>query len=447
MKQYTLTILLIFTVTFAHAQWECPSKLAANLDPVFNSPVLLGSEFQLSSGVLDGNSINTAMAFAGIDYSTVKHSLYAEGGFKAWWKYDFNQEVLFDQYRFGLRELFYQYNGDLSRFTVGLQSSTLDDHYLLNERTAGINYILDLGTWKLNLYGGTVTKDFARNGIFCTTGFIYDLPTGQRQILLGNNFGDKNLAGLTLSFLPGKEKKQKTEPLESGDDEFETFDNEFETSDEFGNESDEFESTDDEFGSFSEAEPFATVKKDRVVIEDLGIAAYTEFGDWIPNTFFHSGLFATVKFPGEFYLKTEALLQLENSNKGIIYLAELEKTFRLKSGSRLALNAAYYSFSEIDENAMVLNSYSNILAGEVLRLDAINMPLYLLGAKLNFPAQKIHLKFQHVGQTSSGDLKELDFEIGKHFNRLQVNAKGGMVNGGELEEKAFLARLEARFYF
>ena len=92
-------------------------------------------------------------------------------------------------------------------FTLGLQSSTFDDHYLLNERIAGANLKLDLGKWKLNAYGGSVTKDFARNGIFCTTGFIYDLSTGQESALLGNSLGDKNMAGFSFTFYPGKDKK------------------------------------------------------------------------------------------------------------------------------------------------------------------------------------------------------------------------------------------------
>lgn len=432
MKQTFLFTLLYLLFLNVNAQWECPSKLAASLDPVFNSPLLVGSEFQLSTGILDGNLINTAMAFAGLDYSTNNHSLYIEGGFKAWAKYDFDQDILFDQYRFGLRELFYQYNGNITDFTLGMQTSTLDDHYLLNERIAGANLNFDFGKWKLNMYGGSVTKDFARNGIFCTTGFIYDLPTGQEQVLLGNNLGDKNLAALTFTFFPQKENKRKTLMTESDADEFEAFD--------------DFEST-DEFGTFEETTTDSPSAQPKITIENIGFAAYSEFGDWITNTFYHTGLFASIKLPGEIYFNPEALFQIESSNKGIIYLAELEKSFSLKNGNRLSLNAAYYGFSEIDENAMVLNSYSNILAGEVIRLDAVNMPLYLLGAKVTFPSSKFHLKLQHAGQTGSGNLKEFDFEIGKQFKRFQLNAKGGMLEGGELTDKALLGRLEARFNF
>ncbi|MDX8340642.1 hypothetical protein SLH46_15700 [Draconibacterium sp. IB214405] len=432
MKRTCLFLLLCTLFLNVKAQWECPSKLAANLDPVFNSPLLLGSEFQLSTGILDGSSINTAMAFAGLDYSTKNHSFYIEGGFKAWGKYDFDQEVLFDQYRFGLRELFYQYSGNVSSFSLGLQTSTLDDHYLLNERIAGANFKLDLGKWKLNVYGGSVTKDFARNGIFCTTGFIYDLSTGQDQVLLGNNLGDKNLAAFTFSFFPQKERKGKAVTTESDTDGIEVFD--------------EFEST-DEFGTFEETTSESPSKNPKISLENFGLVAYSEFGDWITNTFYHAGLFASIKLPGEIYFNPEALFQIENSNKGIIYLVKLEKSFSLKNGNRLSLNAAYYGFSEIDENAMVLNSYSNILAGEVIRLDAVNMPLYLVGAKLTLPSNKIHVKLQHAGQAGSGDLKEVDLEIGKQFKRFQLNAKGGIINGGDLTEKALLGRLEARFYF
>uniref|UniRef100_UPI0032171A9A hypothetical protein n=1 Tax=uncultured Draconibacterium sp. TaxID=1573823 RepID=UPI0032171A9A len=446
MTKSLLTIFVLLNAFIVRAQWECPSKLAAHLDPAFGSPVLIGFETELSSGILDGNSINTAMGFLGMDFSTQNHSLYFEGGVKAWWKYDFEKDILFDQYRLGLREMFYQYRGELSNFTFGLQTSTFDDHYLLNERVAGASYKLDMGRWKFNAYGGTVTKDFARNGIFCTTGFIYDLPTGQEQVLLGNRLGDKNLGGFTLTFFPGKDKKSKKQATPAKADEFETFEE-----DEFTDAADEFDSVEeDEFSSF-EMSPKQNKKvrsSSGFGIEKAGFAAYSEFGDWIDNTFYLTGLFASVKLPGDIYFNPEALFQAEASNKGIIYLAKLEKSVTLKSGNRLSFAGAYYGFSEIDKNAMVLNSYSNILAGEVLRLDAANMPFYLLNAKLNFPSAKFHLKLQNAGQLHSGNLNEWDIEIGKKFKeRLHLNVKAGIIDGGDLDEKAFLGRLVARFYF
>lgn len=450
MTKSLFTILLIIAALAAKAQWECPSKLAAHLDPIFQSSVLVGFESQLSTGVLDGNLINSAMSFMGVDYTTQKHSFYFEGGIKAWWKYDLNEEVLFDQYRLGLREMFYQYRGELSHFTLGLQTSTFDDHYLLNERVAGANYKLDLGRWKFNAYGGSVTKDFARNGIFCTTGFIYDLPTGQNQVLLGNSFGDKNLGGFTFTFFPGKNKKTKTQISELNEDKFEIFEE-----DEFAQATDKFESSNefesfenDEFGELQNSTTQKTKVATGVGLEKIGFAGYSEFGNWIDNNFYQSGIFASIKLPGEIYFNSEALIQIEESNKGVIFLAKLEKAFTLRNGNRLSLSGAYYGFSEIDENAMVLNSYSNILAGEVLRLDAANMPFYLLSAKLNIPSTKFHVKLQNAGQINSDNLNEWDLEIGKKFkDRLHINLKGGIIDGGDLDEKAMLGRLEARFYF
>lgn len=441
MKYRLLSILLFFTSVQGFAQWECPSHLAAHLDPIGDSQFLFGAEAQLSTGLLDGNSINTAMGFIGFDYSTTQHSLYFEGGIKNWWKYDFDEEILFDNHRFGLREVFYQFRGDINGLTIGLQSSSFDDHYLLNERIAGLNWKMDFGKWKLNTYAGSVTKDFARNGIFCTTGFIYDLPTGQDQIILGNSLGDKNLAGFTFTYFPDKKSKSIASDSDSDVDEFEVFeDDEFESTD-------EFESFDND--EFERMEPNQAKKSiSGFGIDRIGFAAYSEFGDWINNTFYHTGLFASVRLPGDFYLNPEALFQIENNNKGIIYLLELEKTFNINNGARLSLNAGYYGFSEIDKNAMVLNSYSNILAGEVLRLDAVNMPFYLAGLKYSIPSAKLSFKLQNAGQLNGGDLNEWDFEVSKRFkDKLHLNLKGGVIDGGDLEEKAFLGRIEARFYF
>ncbi len=447
-----LTSIITLVLGFnAWSQWECPSKLAAHLDPIGKSQFLIGGELQLSTGILDGNSINTAMFFAGVDYSLKNHSVYFEGGLKNWMKYDFENEQLFNQRRPGLRELFYQYRSSFGNFTMGLQSSTFDDHYLLNERIAGLNYRLEMGRWKFNAYAGSVTKDFARNGIFCTTGFIYDLPTGQNTSLLGNKLGEKNLLGYTLTYFPNREKKSKTS--KTGEDEFQTFDdNEFETvsDDEFESQTeDEFEIVEnDEFQEFEiDAEIKEKATNNFLKVEKIGIVAYNEFGKWIYSPLYYTGLFASFKLPGNIYLNPEVLIQLEEYNAGLIYLLKLDKSFSLKNGHRLSLNAAWYSFYEIDENAIVLNSYSNILAGEVLRLDAANMPFYLLGMKYNIPSTKFHVKIQNAGQLNENDLNEWDLEIGRKFkNRLHINMKAGIIQGGELENKTFLARLETRFY-
>jgi len=434
MRRSLLLIVLLTGTLVSKAQWECPSKLAAYLDPVAQSHLLWGTESQLSTGVLDGNSINTAMLFTGLDYSWNKHSFYFEGGFKAWWKYDFDEEVLFDQYRFGLREFFYQYTNKLSTVTFGLQSAAFDDYYLMNERIVGANYKLDLGKWKLNAYSGTVTKNFARNGIFCTTGFIYDLSTGQESVVLGNSLGDKNMGGFTFSFFPGKENRSQKKPG-SG--------NEFENVT-----SDEFQTSNDEFAEFSMAVSSKSNKTTSFSIEQVGLAGYSEFGGWIDNTFYQTGIFASIKLPGNIYFNPEALFQIETSNKGIIYLASLEKSFSLNGGKRLSLDASYYAFSAIDDEAVVLNSYSNIFAGEVLRLDAVNMPFYLFSAKFNVPAPRFHIKLQNACQLNTGNLNEWDMEIGKSFfKQLYINAKAGIVQGGDLTNNAVLGRLEARFYF
>lgn len=439
-----LTIIITSVLGFnARSQWECPSKLAAHLDPIGKSQLLIGGELQLSTGILDGNSINTVMIFTGIDYSLKNHSFYIEGGLKNWMKYDFENEQLFNQRRPGLRELFYQYRSSFGDFTIGLQSSTLDDHYLLNERIAGLNYKLETGKWKFNAYAGSVTKDFARNGIFCTTGFIYDIPTGQNTSLLGNKLGEKNLLGYTLTYFPSRKKKSKIS--KTGEKEFETVSD------------DEFESlTDDEFeivdnNEFKEFEIDAEIKEKAtnnfLKIEKIGILAYNEFGKWIYSPLYYTGLFASFKLPGNIYLNPEVLVQIEKYNAGLIYLLKLDKSFSLKNGHRLSLNAAWYSFSEIDENAIVLNTYSNILAGEVLRLDAANMPFYLLGMKYNIPSTKFHIKIQNAGQLNENDLNEWNMEIGKKImKRLHINIKAGIIQGGELENKTFLARLETRFY-
>lgn len=412
-------IVVLALATTVRAQWECPSQLAAFLKPVGNTGLYWGSELTGGAGYLDKNWIANGMGLVGIDWSNEKSTFYLEGGLKYWNRYDIDASKDHDNAHIGIRELYYQYKASHSELTVGVQSSRLEDDYLLNERVLGANLKLSRGKWTLNMFGGTVTKDFARNGTFCNVGYLYDIMPGRQRSLIGNSIGDTNLASLSLKYQPGKQVKKAT----SGD---------------------EFSS--DEFSQGLDSP--SPNKADRLKIESIGAIVYHEFGDWIATKFVTTGLFARAEWGNGWSFKPEILFQAATDNNAMIYSFRLEKMLGGEN-SKTNFSLRYLGKTNIDNNAHVLNSFSNIFAGDVIRLDAIDLPFIQAGLKYSLPKQKIHFKTQLASQVNgNSSMKELDFEAGKRFGKhLQVNALSGIIRSNLLNNDAVLGRIEFRYNF
>jgi len=403
----------------ASAQWECPSQLAAFLKPAGNSNLYWGSELTGGAGYLDKNWIGNGMGLVGLNWSNGKSTIYAEGGLKYWNRYDIDASKDHSNTHLGIRELYYQYKASKSEFTLGVQSSRLDDDYLLNERVLGANLKLTQGKWTFDMLGGTVTKDFARNGTFCNVGYMYDILVGRQRSLIGNGFGDTNLASASLKYQPGKKSTKKT----TSDDEF--------SSDEFSQ------------GLDAPSSGKATAFK----VESVGAIVYHEFGDWIAQKFVTTGIFAQTEWGNGWSFKPEVLFQSAKLNNAIIYSFRLEKMLGGEN-SKTNFSLRYLGKTNIDDNARILNSFSNIFAGDVIRLDAIDLPFIQAGFKYALPKQKIHFKTQIASQVNGNSMKELDFEVGKRFGKhLQVNALSGIVRSNLLNNDAILGRIEFRYNF
>jgi len=422
MKKSLLTGLLVWIVSgFSFAQWECPSQLAAYLKPIGNSNLYWSAELTGGTGYLTNNLIGNGMGLVGLDWSFGKSTFYAEGGFKYWNRYDLDNSKDYSNHHAGIRELYYQYKADQGTLTVGVHSARLDDDFLLNERILGANLRINQGKWSLNILGGTVSKDFARNGTFCNVGYLYDILPGRQRALIGNGLGQTNLASISLKYQPGK--SSGTSKTTTSADEF--------SSSEFS----------DGLNSLSQS------SAGKLKIESVGAIAYHEFGDWISQKFITTGLFAQASWGNGWYFKPEVLLQSANDNRAVIYNIHLEKTVDSEK-NRANLSLRYVGKSNIDSNARILNSFSNIFAGDVIRLDAIDASFLQAGVKYSFPESKVHLKAQFASQLSDNTMEECDFEIGKKFGKqLQINALSGLVKSSILSENAFLGRVEFRYYF
>jgi hypothetical protein len=420
-KQLISTSLLLLLAQLIFAQWECPSQLGAYLKPVGQTNFYWSGELTGGAGYITNNSIANAMGLIGLDWSSKKSSFYIEGGFKYWNRKNFDTSSDYSNRHFGLRELYYQYKSQQSNLTLGIQSARLDDDFLLNERIVGANIRINSGKWSLNALGGSVTKDFARNGTFCNVGYLYDILQGRSRALIGNSFGQTNLASFSVKYQPSK-AISKTKKASSGD--------EF-TTDEFSNGLNS--SPESKHGSFK--------------LESVGAITYHEFGNWITQQFVTTGLFAQTEWGKNWGFKPEILFQSATGNKALIYNFQLEKTIEAAK-TKTTFTLRYIGKTNIDSNAKILNSFSNIFAGDVIRLDAVDGSFLQAGVKCSFPESKIHLKAQFASKVSGSEMRETDFEVGKKFGkRLQINALSGLVNSYLLTDKALMGRIEFRYYF
>jgi len=404
MKRVLFILFLFVIASPMYAQWECRSQLSSNLKPFGQSKLYWASEVTLGAGYLTNNAIFNSMGFLGLDYSFKNSVLFSEIGYKYWDRVDLDSKNNFNNGHFGIRELFYQYKGSNSRVTAGIQSATLDDYFLLNERMLGVNYKYNKNAWALNFNGGTVIKGFSRNGLFCSVGYLYDVVQGRSLALIGGTPGETNFAGVSIKYSPSKAKTN------------------------------EFESEFSENGG-----------KRRFKIEDIGLVLYSEFGSLINNIVYLPGLFLKIEMPANLTFKPEVLYQISDQNKAIIYSLALESNL-VTSKNKFSVNARYIGSYKIDESAKILNSYSNLFMGDVLRLDSRDgLPLLQIGARVSFPSIKTHFKLQYSAAMGSIPLSELNFEYGKRFAKfLQIVAVTGLVNNSQQGQKLFFGRVECR---
>lgn len=413
-KTITIVIILLSIPSLTRAQWECPSRLGGSLKPFGSSNLNWAGELTTSAGFIGSDGLANAMFYGGLDYSVNNHTLYVEGGVKSWyrWGNDINSN---NSVRFGLREAYYRNTGNNYSLTLGLQSVKSDDYFMINERMAGINYQLSSGNFHFNLLGGSVMKEFARNGTFCTLGYLYNIIPGRDRTILGKDFGQTNLSMLSVTWKP----KAK-----------------------------------DNLGDFSTGDGLEQNSKSKVFnINSAGAFIYHEFGNWVLYKTFHSGVYADFSLL-DINLKPEIILQSGSNNNALIYSFTAEKQFTWNNGQQSKFFGRYITQSKIDENAMAIPSFTNIFAGEVLRLDALDMPFVQAGFKHSFPAAKASIKLQGALQTGIIDgftaddynstptkMKELDLTLSKNFGKyVLVNAMAGYLSYPKLttDDQAYL---------
>lgn len=398
----SMIIVFFFASQPAFAQWDCPSRIGARLKPIGNSNVLWASEFITSGGMIGANRIANAMAFAGVDYTFKnRNTFYFEGGVKYWISSDGSNVIAHTPPKFGLREAFYRYSDDNNKLTVGLQSARSDDYYLLNERLLGVNYKRTINNLGLSIIAGSVLQQTARNGIFCTEGYLYNVSAGRQRAFIGKKIGETNVAMATLTYTPR---------------------------------------------SNSEASEFEQADTHQVSIEEVGGVLYCQYAPNITNyNHFIGGAYSTVDI-FSYKVKLEMLYQAASENNALLYNMEVNKDYLWNDKHRTKVFAKHYGVYGISSNAMALNSFSNVFAGEVLRLDAMELPFFQMGIKHSFLPIRASLKLQAAMQvkppkgympdsfgTVPSKMKEIDLSFTKNFGKyFLINAFLGYLENPSL---------------
>ena len=435
MKKISILVFLLFSASVM-AQWSCPSKLNAHLKPLWSdSPLSWSVELESGGGMLGDRLINNEMGFAALELYFKNFTFYAEGGAKYWslWEND----LQLDKFRLGMRELYVNPSFGKNNIKIGLQSLQFQDMFMFNERAMAVSFNRKANGLQIEAALGTVSEQFARNGVFCSKCFQYDIIQERTQTHLANNPFDEKFAALVITVDPNAPKSSKKS--KSNTKEFASFD-EFKTTDEFSS-SNEF--SDDEFG------PMETQTKNAPLFKygKYGFLAYSEFGEFYPDAAFWAGFFSTIIIPGDISFKGEYLYQYNGANQGVISINSLEKTLVSKYGFT-DINASFYGFWGFDKQAVARLSYTNLMLGEVLRLDAVEMPLLSVFAKHRFKGKGMSVKLQYATNFDSKQLSEYNLQFNKNLgSHLHIIATAGYINASQLTDNPFLGRAEIRFTF
>jgi len=380
MRLLIFSVLITFiSISISYSQWECPSKLSGFYKPIFNDiPLNWATEISASGGSMDDRMIANIIGFVGLDYNVGNHEVYFEGGYKWWDKYFYDSDVNIQNKRIGLREFYYSYKKNDLKFLTGFGSILGKDNMFLNERAFATNFDYNFNKFNITTSLGSVTKDFSRNGTFGSKCFIYDFVPNRTIAHISNTIGKTNFSHSTFSYYPNKEI-ENSEP-------------------------------EDEFSEDNVEE----VQKKNFELNEIGLVYYDEFGEDIGTNSSFWGLFTELLLFSDVSLKTQVSYQNKLNNDALLYHVSLTKDKLWENiKQRTSFYGAFYGNSKIDKHATPQFSFSNIQAGEVIRLDGVDMPFTLLSIRHSFMKYRLRFKLQYAYQFDSDEFRELDIIVSK----------------------------------
>lgn len=452
-------VLLFIGIAFlgkyqANAQMECRSMIGAHLTPFSEkSTILWAIEGTMAPGFMtspwddkDNAKLNGGMLLGALEFNLSKKSnIYIEGGYKNWQ----NSELVVNdnqkEKHFGVRQFYYTYTAENTKVKLGLHETRLGEFFLVDERVLGASIDHEMGAFNFNLRGATVMKNFARMGQFCSNRHLYGVLHPNYTERIGGKAGETNMAGLVINWDPHYVKPVKSS---ASDDEFQDSD------DEFNDSSDEFIDTNDKNHENHDFNEFGNSNKtkDKIVLNSIALILYDEFGQeqFIPDNKMYVGSLLDFSLPQGMFFQAGGIYQNMKNNNSVAYIAKLGRSFTWKDASNTKVSGAYIGQVNIDENALFQPLFSNLFLGEIMRMDAIDFPLWQAAVKHRFPGKlKFHIALKSVGQVEKANTNEQNIEAGIMLfkNHLKVTLVGSHVSTDLLPNDFNTARLEMRLAF
>lgn len=425
------------------AGMDCRSMLSSHISPLFGSKYIVGGIEVTGAiaGMTDRNVKNgLAIAGLGFNFDDSKHQIYVEGGYKNFYNSkggpgrqgkdssgispSYEKFAAVDKKHWGFRELYYKFT--LPEFSIGagLQTLKLQDYLLVDERVVGVNSKYKSGDFEYSATAASVLAQFARYADFCGTRHIYNLTRGGRVDFLGQNFGESNFFAASVKWInnPESSNPESSSPVKPKPEASNTTEDEFE-----------------DFSPISEAssKPF---------VQEVGAIFYNEFGSVFPDYKYYGGFFSKFNLPLDLELKTELLYQYVYKENALGYFVELNKNFDWSDGYNTLVGAAMVGKFDIDANSMFYPSFTNLFMGEVMKMDALDLPVVQAYAKTDFPwFDNMYFKVQYAGQTAGYHTKEIDLELSARFlDHFKTTFIGGYITSEKLNQDTYFARMEIR---
>ncbi len=423
-KNLILSSIFLLSAFSVKAQMECRSTLGAHLTPFYKDvPILWAVEGTMAPGVMTDfknpeTRISGGMLLGALDITFLKkNNLYFEGGFKNWSNSALPTSPNDHSRKRGMRQAYYTFTGNTTVFKLGLHEMKLGEYFLIDERILGASLDQDIGAFTVRARIGTGMQNFARMGHFCANRHLYSIIDSSASSYtenIGKKPGETNLFGFTLNWNPAYVKTS-----DSSDDEFSEF---------------------DEFSDAETKEPF---------VSNVGMVFYSEFGSIIPNPKLYFGSLIDINLPYQITLRTGSVYQNMPNNNAIVYLANFSRNFSWNSGANTNISAAYYGKYNINKGAIFQPLFSNLFLGEIMRLDAVDFPLWYVKIKHNFSGKlKFHIALKSVGQIYDNKTFEVDLESGfKLVNHVKITSIFSRVQTVPLPNNVYMARLEVRVAF
>lgn len=437
LKKLSVRALMLVNISFfslnLFAQPECRSILGAHMKPADNDSIMSwAGELTTVPVYMTNRFADNTMLFLGADFTgkSKKHSIYFEGGLKisvidaidetdtvnTTHKKGSGKGSDATKYLLGPREVFYSFRDNNVRFRAGLSTTRTDDYFMVNERMVGLNYSRKINALTINALGGNVSG-FARMTDFCGTKRLTNLVDKSKYETVSENFGETNLGAVSLNWDLKERFSKKTS---SSDDEF---------------------TMTDEFAPMDSKPSFS--------FNNIGLLYVQEYSTIADTQKSFIGPFLQIDMPFALSFKAEGIFQNINGSNALIYYGLLEKDIFWHNANNTTFQLGYFGKYDIDKDARFGASFSNLYKGEIMRLDAIDVPIAFAGVKHNFGGKnKFYIQIQGVKQIHFEKIDEVDLEFGIDlFKRLRIVSFLSYINSEVVNKENLVGKLELRLGF